>query len=460
MNENSNQLGTAPIGKLMVRLAVPAVVAQLINALYNIVDRIYIGNIETIGATALTGLGVTFPIIMCISAFSSLIGLGGAPLTSIALGKGDKKEAEHILGNAFVALGFLAVVLTIVFLITKRPLLYMFGASDVTIGYADSYLSIYVLGTVFVMFALGLNAFINSQGFTKTGMYSVLIGAVANIILDPIFIFTFGMGVEGAAIATVISQALSALWVVLFLCGKKTMLVIQKRYMKLNRHILASILALGVSPFIMQITESMVQIALNSGLARYGGDTYVGAMTIVNSVFQLIVLPIQSLSVGAQPIIGYNYGAGNNKRVLAAFRLLLISSLVISNVIWLAVRLFPGAFTALFTTDAAMLGIANQALIVFTGGLFIMGLQFSCQQTFLALGQAKVSLFLAINRKIILLIPLALILPVFWGVWGIYYAEPIADIAAALITGTVFFCSIRKILAKNKANTEVQADKQ
>lgn len=447
---DSNALGTQPVGKLMLKLAMPAIVAQLINALYNIVDRIYIGNIPEIGGLALTGLGVTFPIIMSIAAFAALIGNGGAPLTSIWLGKGDKKTAENIMGNCFVALGVVAVALTVLFLIIKRPLLYMFGASDYTIGYADDYLSIYVLGTIFVMFSLGMNAFINSQGFAPMGMLTVLIGAVLNIILDPIFIFGFGMGVRGAALATIISQAASAVWVLAFLRGKKTTLKIKREFMKIDWKLLARVLALGVSPFIMQITESMVQIALNSGLQRYGNDNYVGAMTIISSIFQFLVMPISSLAVGAQPIIGYNYGAGNKKRVLHAFRLLLTSSMIMSCILWLAVHLFPGVFTGLFTQDETLRSIANWGIVIFTGGVFLMGVQFSCQQTFLALGQAKVSLFLAIYRKIILLIPLALIFPIFWGVEGIFYAEPVADILAALTTGTVFMFSIHKILDKTE----------
>ncbi len=450
MDQKKNPLGTEPIGKLLFRLAVPAVIAQLINVLYNIVDRIYIGNIPGTGALALTGLGVTFPILMIISAFAAFVGMGAAPLAGIRMGEGNNQGAEKILGNCVTLLTILSVVLTAVFLIFKRPLLYLFGASDNIIGYADDYITIYLIGTVFVLFALGLNTFISAQGFATTAMLSVLIGAVANIVLDPIFIFVFGMGVRGAALATILSQGLSAAWIVLFLLGKKTHLRIRRKNLRLSPAIIGPIAALGLAPFIMQSTESLVNIVLNRGLQTYGGDLYVGTLTIMTSLLQFVVLPIQGVVQGAQPIISYNFGAGNTARAKETFRRLLIVTFSATVLCSLILVLFPGVFARIFTPDQELLKLTTHAMPIYFAGIWAFGLQVSCQGTFLALGQAKISLFLALLRKIILLIPLALILPNFLGALGIYWAEPIADILASVTSLSVFLAKRRKIFIKNE----------
>ena len=392
MAQPSNNLGTAPIGKLMFKLAAPAIVAQIINALYNIVDRIYIGNIEGIGKTA-------------------LIGMGGAPIAAIRMGEKDNDTAETIMGNCLTLLVGIALVLTAFFLVFKRPLLYMFGASDDTIVYAENYLTIYVSGTLFVQLALGLNCFITTQGFSTIGMLSVLIGAVLNIALDPVFIFAFGMGVEGAAIATVISQACSAAFVVGFLLSRKSILRFRLRNLKIRWKLVAPALALGLSPFIMQSTESLVNITLNASLQHYGGDLYVGAMTIIGSVMQMFMLPMQGLTQGAQPIMSYNFGARQFDRVKRTFRLLITCCLIFSCSICLFIELFPQVVISLFNSDPELVDVTVLCMRIYVAGIWAMGAQTACQQSFVAIGQAKISIFLALLRKIILLIPLALILP-------------------------------------------------
>lgn len=450
MSQNANnKLATAPIGKLMFSMALPAVIAQLVNVLYNIVDRMYIGHIPEIGAKALTGLGVCFPILMLISAFSAFVGSGGAPLASIQLGKGNKDEAEKILGNGVTMLIAFSIILTIVFMTFKEPLLYMFGASDETIVYALQYLSIYLIGTIFVQAAVGLNTFITCQGYAMTAMLSVLIGAVTNIILDPIFIFWMDMGVKGAGLATVISQAFSAIWVVYFLCSKKSNLRIKVCYLKPDWKIIGAISALGVSPFIMQATESLINIVFNSGLQQYGGDLYVGSMTVLQSVMQLFIVPVQGITMGIQPIISYNYGAKNHDRVKKTFKYSLIVTCTVTCISTLLAVLIPGAFASLFTSDAELIALIEKVMPIFMAGIWIFGVQMACQSAFMGMGQAKISLFLALLRKVILLVPLALILPKVTGsVMGIYYAEPIADILAALTTGLLFALNFKKILAK------------
>lgn len=448
----NNDLGKDPVGKLLLRLALPAITAQLINALYNIVDRIYIGHIEGEGDIALTGLGITFPIIMLISAFSALIGMGGSPRASIKMGEGCHEGAEKILGNCFVSLLGVSVILTVVFLTTQSPLLMMFGASEKTLPYATDYLTIYLCGTIFVQLSLGLNPFISIQGYATTSMLTVVIGAVINIALDPLFIFGFHMGVKGAALATVLAQAVSAVWVVLFLVGKKTRLRLQKRYFRLHRNIMLPVLALGLSPFIMQSTESAVNIALNSSLQKYGGDLAVGAMTICSSVMQVVFMPLQGLAQGAQPIISFNYGADRPDRVKKAFRLLLTVAFTSTILIWLLVQFFPEPFVALFNDKPELTNFTVWALRIYMAGIFMVGIQTACQQTFVALGQAKVSLFLALLRKVILLIPLILVLPLLLPdkVFAVYLAEPIADITAASCTATVFFLRFNKILSRGR----------
>ena len=452
MAQTQTDLGKEPVGKLLMKLAVPAITAQIVNMLYNIVDRMYIGHIPDIGAAALTGVGVTFPIIMLIAAFSSLIGMGGAPLASIKMGEDDYNGAEHILGNCFSVLIGISIFMTAFFLLFNEKLLMLFGASEKTLPYALSYLNIYVWGTAFVQLALGMNAFISSQGFAKTSMLTVLIGAVTNIALDPVLIYVFGMGVEGAALASVISQGLSTVWVLWFLCGKKTRLKIHKKYLKVSLKILFPVLALGVSPFIMQSTESILNIVLNSSLQRYGGDMAVGAMAILASLMQILLLPLTGLCQGGQPIIGYNYGAKNSERVKRTFWLMFFSCVGYSTLYWGIAMLFPGALASLFTKDAALLQTTQWAIRIYLGAGFIMGAQIACQQTFIAVGQAKSSLFLALLRKVILLIPLIYLFPLFFSnkVFAVFFAEPVADIIATSITMVVFFTQIKRILKRRE----------
>lgn len=461
MEQNENMLGTQPVGKLLVKLAAPAITAQVINALYNIVDRVYIGRLPQVGTLALAALGVSFPLIMIISAFAGLIGMGGAPRASIAMGAGKKEKAEEILGNSFVLLMFISLALTTLFLTFQEPLLILFGAMENTITMAKSYFSIYILGTISVQMALGLNAFISSQGFAKVSMSTVIIGAITNIVLDPILIYGFGMGIRGAAIATVISQTISALWVLAFLFGPKTILKLHPKNFKVKKEIVLPIIALGVSPFIMQSTESLVQLAFNSGLKRYGGsqvDQLVGSMAVILSVMQLVSLPLIGLTQGAQPIVSYNYGAQKMDRVKQAFRYLLMGCLTFSCTMFALCQLVPQIFVKIFSSDPALLESTVSMLRIFMLGIFAMGAQMACQQTFVALGQAKVSMFLALLRKIILLIPMAIVLPIFWGVTGILVAEPVADILAATTT-VVMFTRFAKKNLKTEPLAEPKAAK-
>lgn len=444
-------LRTEPLGKLLLKLALPTVAAQLINMLYNIVDRIYIGHIPDIGATALTGVGVCMPLIMIVSAFAALVGYGGAPRASIFMGKKDKESAEKTLGNCFVLQIIISVILTAVLLIWNRDFLMAFGASENTIEYGVSYMNIYALGTVFVEVTLGMNSFITAQGFAKTGMLSVLIGAVANIILDPIFIFGFNMDVRGAALATIISQALSCIWVVWFLCGKKTTLKIRKKNIGLQPRIILPCVALGTSVFVMQASESVISVCFNSSLQKYGGDMAVGAMTILTSVMQFAMLPLQGLGQGAQPIISYNYGAKNVERVRAAYRLLLKSSLVYSCLLWLLVMAFPQGFASMFTTDPELMQYTRTALRIYMAAALLFGIQIACQMTFNALGRAVESIVVAVVRKFVLLIPLIYIMPaIFSGdkARAVYMAEPVADAIAVTFTAILFAIQFKKTLAK------------
>lgn len=449
MTENKDFLGTEPVGKLLLRLALPTVTAQIINMLYNIVDRMYIGHIPGEGALALTGVGVCMPLIMIVSAFAALIGFGGAPRASIFMGKGDKESAERTLGNCFSAQILLSLVLTMVLFWGNRFFLLAFGASGNTIAYGVNYMNIYAIGTVFVQLTLGMNAFITAQGFAKTGMLSVLIGAVSNIILDPIFIFGMHMGVRGAALATILSQALSCIWVLSFLFGKKTQLKIRRESMRLDKKIILPCLALGVSTFIMQASESVISVCFNSSLLKYGGDIAVGAMTILTSVMQFAMLPLQGLGQGAQPIISYNYGAGNAGRVKAAFRLLLKCSLFYAVTLWALVMIFPQAFASMFTTDAALLAFTRTALRVYMACMFIFGIQMACQMTFNSLGNAKASIIVAVMRKFVLLIPLIYLLPHLLSIdktMAVYLAEPVADFFAVLFTAVLFTFQFKKAI--------------
>jgi len=447
-SSQSDQLGTAPITGLLFRLAIPTVLAQLVNLLYSIVDRMYVGRIPGSGSMALAGLGVTFPITMLVAAFSGLVGMGGASRMALAMGNQDMEKARKIVGNCITMLIIISLALSVLFYLTMEPILYAFGASENTISYASSYLSIYLIGTLFVQIALGMNPFITNQGFSQISMATVCIGAVLNIILDPIFIFTLNMGVKGAALATIISQCVSAVWVLIFLTGKKPPITIQLNYMKLDKEILLSVLSLGVSPFVMQATECLIQLTFNNGMLKYGNDLYVALMSILFSLMQIIWLPMQGFSQGAQPIIGYNYGAHKIKRVKEAFRLLWIVNITFSVAIITILELFPAAFLGLFTNDMQIIEMGIPAVRVFMFSMAIMGTQTACQQTFLALGQAKISMFLALLRKVILLLPLALLLPCIGnlGIWGLFLAEPISDFIAACTTTVLFYIRSRKLL--------------
>ena len=457
MAKRENDLGRDPIGKLLLRLALPSVTAQLVNALYNIVDRIYIGRIEGVGDLALTGLGVCFPVLMFVSAISALVGMGGGSRAVVRMGEGKEDQANAILGNCTALLIALSVLVTGVFLVIKEPMLLLFGATENTIGFANDYLTIYLVGTIFVEISLGLNFFITAQGFSTISMATVLIGAVTNIVLDPIFIFGLHMGVKGAALATITAQAVSAVWVLRFLTGKRTKLRLQRRYFRINPKVLAPVVALGVSPFIMNATESLVNVAFNASLKAYGGDPAVGAMTICSSVLQVFFLLLQGIAQGAQPIIGFNYGAGKLDRVKKAYKLLLISAFSFSCAACLALELFPHSFVLLFNDKPELVDLAVWALRIYVAGMFMLGIQTSCQQTFVALGQAKISLFLALLRKIILLLPLILILPrLITGhqVMAVFLAEPVADVLAALTTGLMFLWRFPRILERRRKELE------
>lgn len=451
METNNEFLGKEPVGKLLFKLALPAITAQLINMLYNLVDRIYIGHIPEIGSLALTGVGVCMPIIMLVSVFAALVSMGGAPRSSIFMGRGDKTTAEKIMNNCFTMLLLISAILTVILLFNQETFLLMFGASENTIGYALDYMGIYAIGTVFVQLALGMNSFITAQGFAKTSMYTVLIGAITNIILDPIFIFGLNMGVKGAALATILSQAISAIWVIWFLSGKKTILKINLPAMKLDLKLILPCIALGVSPFIMQATESIIAVSFNSSLLRYGGDIAVGAMTILTSVMQFSMLPLQGLSQGAQPITSYNFGAKNASRVKETFFKLVKASFTYSAILWLLIMLVPQGFASLFSPDPQLIEYTKNALRIYMAVSFIFAVQISCQMTLIALGNVKASVFLAILRKILLLIPLIYILPnIFTGnqTLAVYLAEPVADIIAIICTVALFTKEFKKALNK------------
>lgn len=455
--EQQDKLAVMPVGKLLFSLALPAIAAQVINLLYNLVDRIYIGHIPGTGALALTGLGVALPVITLVAAFAALVGFGGAPRASIALGRGEDGAAEEILGNCAFTLTCLAVVLTAVFTVFAEPVLYAFGASGDTIGYALPYMRIYACGSIFVMFTTGLNAFITSQGFAETGMKTVMIGAVLNIVLDPLFIFGLNMGVEGAALATVLSQAVSAAWVLKFLCGNRTRIRIRKKNFRFSFSVMGAVLALGVSPFIMQSTESLLAVCFNTSLQKYGGDVAVGAMTILTSVMQFSMMPLQGLSQGMQPIVSFNYGAGNLDRVRKAFLLTLRACLSYSFLIWLLAMLVPGKVAGLLASDRATVEYTQWAMPIYMAVSCIFGAQIACQQTFVSLGKAVHSLFLAVFRKIILLIPMIYVLPNFFEdkVFAVFLAEPVSDALAVTATVTLFFCSAWKLMRRERGQTDV-----
>ena len=451
---NTQDMGTERVSKLLAQLAIPAVVAQVINLLYNIVDRIYIGHIPDIGASALTGVGLFTPILMLLNAFAMLAGSGGAPRAAIAMGQQDQKGAEKIMGNCFALLLLLAVVLTTTGYIFAPQLLRMFGASDVTLPYAVAYARIYILGSVFVLLVMGMNPFITTQGFAKISMMTTVIGAVINIILDPIFIFALKMGVQGAALATVLSQAVGAVWILRFLSGKKTILHLRKENFQLEKDVIMPCLALGISTFVMLSTESILSVSFTSSLSRYGGDIAVGAMTIITSISQLVSMPLQGICQGGQPIISYNYGAHNENRVKEAFFTQFKVCVSFSVVCWMIILLVPQVFARMFSGNAELVQYTSWALRIYMAGIFSQGFQLCCQQSFVALGQAKISLFLACLRKLILLIPLIFLLPVFLEnkVFAVFLAEPVSDILAATVTTTVFLSKFNGILKRGPEN--------
>ncbi|MBE6773883.1 MAG: MATE family efflux transporter [Ruminococcaceae bacterium] len=450
MNDSKEFLATEPIGKLLLKLAIPTVIAQVVNMLYNIVDRIYIGHIPGDGSLALTGVGVSMPIIMIVSAFAALIGTGGAPRASIFMGKGDKKSAEKILGGCLSLQIVISLVLTFLLYVFGERLLLAFGASENTISYAWDYLSIYAAGTVFVQLTLGTGAFITAQGFAKYGMATVLIGALCNIVLDPIFIFGFSMGVKGAALATVLSQAASCMWVISFLSGKKTYLRIRKENLKIDFRLVLPCVALGLATFVMQSSESVISVCFNSSLLSYGGDIAVGAMTVLTSVMQFAMLPMMGIAQGAQPITGYNYGAGNVKRVKKTFRLLLTVCLCYSFVLWGVIMLFPRGFAGIFTSDAQLIDFTASALRIYCAVLCLFGIQTACQMTFVSIGNAVCSIIVAVVRKFVLLLPLIYIVPRFTQnkTMGVYLAEPVADVIAVSFTAVLFGIMFTKAMKK------------
>ena len=454
MAANAKQdMGTGSVKKLMVQMAVPALVGQVVNLLYNIVDRIYIGHLPEIGGTALTGVGLFTPILMLITAFAMMAGAGGAPRAAIAMGEGDKERAEKILGNCFTVLMIFAVILTGVFYAACPTLLRWFGASDATLPYAVEYGRIYILGSVFVLTVMGMNTFITTQGFAKISMMTTVIGAVINIVLDPILMFGFNMGVKGAAIATVLSQAVSAVWILKFLTGKKTILKLKASNLKLIPSVILPCLGLGVSTFVMLTTESILSISFTSSLARYGGDVAVGAMTVLTSINQLITMPLSGVCQGGQPLISYNYGAKKYDRVKEAFFCQFFTCVAYTTVFWLLLMIFPNFFAGIFTSDAVLVDYTAWALKIFLACGFSVGFQISCQQAFMALGQAKISLVMALLRKVFLLIPLIFILPNFFAnkAFAVFLAEPVSDLIAAAVTTFMFFRFFRKMLKEAKA---------
>lgn len=462
MKDNKEMLGTAPIGRLLFKLAVPTVVAQLINMLYNIVDRIYIGHMPGDGSLALTGVGVCMPIIMIVSAFAALVASGGAPRASICMGKGNNASAEKIMGSCFSLQLIISAVLTVALLLWSRTLLLTFGASENTVDYAVDYMNIYAVGTFFVQLTLGMGAFITAQGYTRISMITVLIGAVSNIILDPIFIFGFNLGVKGAALATVMSQAASCAWVLLFLCGKKTYLKLRAQNLRIDAKLLLPCIALGSATFIMQGSESVISVCFNSSLLEYGGDIAVGAMTILTSVMQFAMLPMQGIAQGAQPILSYNYGAKSIGRVKKTFKLLLAACLTYSFIIWGAIMLFPQVFAAIFTPDTALIEFTATALRIYCGVMCIFGIQIACQMTFVSIGNAPCSIIVAIVRKFVLLMPLIYIMPglIADKTKGVYAAEPVADIIAVTFTAILFTVQFKKALNGTSKSLTIENTKE
>ena len=450
MEKSKEFLGTEPIGKLLLKLAIPTVVAQLVNMLYNIVDRIYLGHMPVDGSLALTGVGVCTPIILFVSAFAALICSSGAPRSSIFMGEGNYDKAEETMGNCFTLQILVSMLLTVLLTFFSEDLLWTFGASENTIGYATQYMNIYALGTIFVQLTLGMNAYVTAQGNAKMAMLTVIIGAVCNIILDPIFIFVFDMGVAGAALATIISQGISCVWVVSLLIGNRSTLRLKKQYLRIRPRVVLPCIALGLATFIMQASESVISVAFNSSLLKYGGDMAVGAMTILTSVMQFAMLPMQGIGQGAQPITSYNYGARNAARVKKTFRLLLCICLSYSMLVGTAVLLFPKTFAGIFCADATLLDFTAKALRIYMAGMLIFGIQIACQMTFVSIGNALCSIIVAVVRKFVLLLPLIYIVPRFVAdkTMAVYLAEPIADIIAVTFTVILFAVQFHKAIKK------------
>lgn len=451
-----NDFSQGSISKTITRLAIPMIAAMLVNALYSVVDRIYIGHLAGIGQTALTGIGLCYPITMSIAAFSYLVGNGGGPLTSILRGAKDEEGAEKVLGNSITLLLLFGIIVPLICFAVKRPILYLFGASDATYPYANRYISIYLMGSLSVMFTLGLNPFLNAQGFTKTGMMTVLIGAVCNIVLDPIFIFVFNMGVQGAAIATVISQTVSAVWIILFLRGKKNLVRVRAKNLRLEGKVAGRIMSLGFSGFIMNITEAAISAVFNASLSRFGGDIYVTVMTVATSVSQIIIMPMSGFAQGAQPVTGYNFGAGEYGRVKQSFWFLVKFCTVYAVLAWLVLMLFPAQLIKIFNSDPSLLETAIPMFRVFYCMNFVMCLQMAAQNTFVAMGEGKKATFFALFRKVVLLIPLILILPrVGFGIAGVFAAEPVADTISAVTCFTTFLLTAYRKLGKGEQTKPV-----
>lgn len=446
---NTNDFSQGSVWKIILRMAVPITTAQLINILYNVVDRMYIGHIPGAGALALTGLGLCLPVISIVMAFARLSGMGGGPLCSIERGRGDYEEAEKIMGNSFTLLLIFSVMLTVLGELFLRPMLYAFGASDSTIGYAMDYGRIYLLGNLFVLVSLGMNSFINAQGFARTGMVTTLVGAVANILLDPIFIFVLDMGVRGAALATVISQGLSALWVMVFLTGKKAQLRLKLSCMVLDGGRVRRILSLGFSGFVMALTNSVVQVASNSVLSIYGGDLYVGVMTVISSIREIVSMPVTGLTGAAEPVLGFNYGAKKPKRVKTGIRFITLCAIVYSLLVWLLLRLFPEFMISLFNDEPALIEAAVPALNLYFITFFMMALQFAGQSTFVSLGKSKQAVFFSIFRKVIIVVPLTIFLPRFIGVSGVFWAEAISNVVGGTCCFVTMLLTVYRKLEKN-----------
>lgn len=446
--ENRNDFSQGSIYRHIMSLAIPMTIAQMVQVLYNIVDRIYIGHLEAGSSLALTGLGLTFPIITIISAFTNLFGMGGAPLCSIARGKNDMERAETIMGNTFFLLLVSSFILMLASYIFMKPLLYMFGASDTTYPYAKEYLKIYLLGTPFVMLGIGMNGFINSQGFGKIGMMTILLGAIVNIILDPIFIFYLKLGISGAAIATILSQLLSAIWVMKFLLGEKTILKLTKKNMRLEGELIKSITGLGLAGFVMSATNGAVQIACNATLKGHGGDIYVGIMTVLSSIRDVIILPIHGVTTGAQPVLGYNYGAKKYDRIKKGIIFVTVVTVIYMLLAWIIVFLYPGSFIKVFSSDMELIVKGIPAMNIYYFGFFMMAFQVAGQSIFVALGQSKQAVFFSLFRKIIVVVPLTLFLPYVadLGIKGVFLAEPISNFIGGAACYIVMLFTIKKLL--------------